>query len=82
MSVGRACSDAGLWNNHNITHPYTPVGCSFNSCDYTASYIGSSIKGVNMETCLSFIMNNLSYILSAATVGSVMGTVWSGLGPY
>lgn len=46
------------------THPYISVGCSFNS-DCNASYTGFSIKGVNMETCLYFTMNNLGYILLA-----------------
>lgn len=48
------------------TPPYMSVGCSFNSSNYTASCSSSSIKGVNMEACLRFIMNNLGYNLSAA----------------
>lgn len=62
-----ASSYTGLWNNHYIKSSiYVCRIVALNSSDYAASYTGSSIKGVNMETCLHFIMNNLSYILLAA----------------
>lgn len=49
-----------------LTYPYISVGSSFNSCDYAASYTGSSIREDNMETCPNFIMNNSSCILLAS----------------
>lgn len=42
------------------------VRYSFNHCRCNASYTGSSIKGVNVETRLNFIMNYLGCILLAA----------------
>lgn len=58
-----ASSYAGLSNNRYINSSI--YICSFNSCKCTASYTGSSIKEVNTETCLHFIMNNLDWVLLA-----------------